>query len=291
MIDFSLHWKQWRIMAADVEFDAFFNEIFADDGSDDEQFEGFDEQDINDVEPVGVEPINDENWVAGDRHPPILNFTGNPGVTKDIDNVTSPLSYFELFIQDDDIQDIVNETNLYARQQLDAKDLSLHSRFKKWVDTNLNEMRKFLAMLIAMALITQSDVSEYWTTNHVTSTPFFGDTMPRDRFMLLLSFIHLNDNNSELDIPRGEEGHNPLFKLGRLYQNILYRFQQHYYPHQSVCIDECMVPWRGNLSFKTYNPDKPNKYGMNGYTICDSDKWLLPEVQVVHRKKQCSPQQ
>ena len=31
-----------------------------------------------------------------------------------------------------------------------------------------------------------------------------------------------------------------------------------------------MIPWRGHLSFKVYNPDKPHKYGIKAYMICDS---------------------
>ena len=30
-----------------------------------------------------------------------------------------------------------------------------------------------------------------------------------------------------------------------------------------------MNPWRGNLAFKVYNPDKPQKYGIKAYMICD----------------------
>ena len=31
-----------------------------------------------------------------------------------------------------------------------------------------------------------------------------------------------------------------------------------------------MVPWRGNLSFRVYNPDKPKKYGIKAYMLCDA---------------------
>ncbi|VDI01309.1 Hypothetical predicted protein [Mytilus galloprovincialis] len=129
-------------------------------------------------------------------------------------------------------------------------------------------MRRFIALLFTMTLVCQLDVSEYWTTDPVTSTPFFRDIMARDRFYLLLTFFHLNNN--ENNIPRGQDGHDPLFKLGTLYHNILHRFQSYYYPGQNLTIDECMVPWRGNLSFKTYNPDKPSKYGLKAYMLCDS---------------------
>jgi hypothetical protein len=33
-------------------------------------------------------------------------------------------------------------------------------------------------------------------------------------------------------------------------------------PHQNISLDEGMIPWRGNLSFRVYSPDKPVKYGI-----------------------------
>ena len=112
----------------------------------------------------------------------------------------------------------------------------------------MSEMKKFFALVIAMGLLTQMDVSEYWTVSPVTATPFFPSVMSRDRFLLLLTFIHLNDNQDY--ILRGTEGHNRLFKLGPLYHRILAQFRSVYSPHQALAIDESFVAWHGNLSFR-----------------------------------------
>ena len=36
-------------------------------------------------------------------------------------------------------------------------------------------------------------------------------------------------------------------------------------------VDAFMILWPGNLSFRTYNPDKPNKYGLKASMLCESD--------------------
>ena len=72
-----------------------------------------------------------------------------------------------------------------------------------------------------MGLVHQLDIKEYWTTDPVTATPFFPSAMPRDRFLSLMTFLHLNDISQYG--PRGQDGYDPLFKLGRLYHKILYR--------------------------------------------------------------------
>jgi hypothetical protein len=41
-------------------------------------------------------------------------------------------------------------------------------------------------------------------------------------------------------------------------------------PHQNISLDEEMIPWRGNLSFRVYSPDKPVKYGIKAYMVSDS---------------------
>ena len=131
-------------MENEANFDGFINEFFADEDSDYE-FEGFEENDIDEnIQAAEPLPINPENWVEGDRVPPPLNFNGTQGVNKDLTgyDVTSPITFFELFINDEDLQDTVNQTNLYARQQLDSKNLTQHSRFRKWVDTSIQEMRR-----------------------------------------------------------------------------------------------------------------------------------------------------
>lgn len=96
------------------------------------------------------------------------------------------------------------------------------SRFHKWKDKTTLEIKKFLALIIAMGLVSHIDVSEYWTINPVTATPFFPSVMSRDRFLLILAFF-------------------PLFKLGPFYERMLSRFGTVYKPHQALAIDESMA--------------------------------------------------
>ena len=76
----------------------------------------------------------------------------------------------------------------------------------------------------------------------------------------------------------------PSTNLG-LYENLIARFLSVWVPHQQLSVDEGMIPWRGNLSFWVYNPDKPHKYGIKVYMVCDSTngycvkfKLYLPKV-------------
>ena len=59
-------------------------------------------------------------------------------------------------------------------------------------------MKAFPALTIAMRLVNQEEIRDYWSTDEVLSTPFFSQIMPRDKFMNILTYFHFcdNDNNN-----------------------------------------------------------------------------------------------
>ena len=144
------------------------------------------------------------------------------GLKTVINNKESPLEYFNLFLCDNDFEFLAQQTNKYAQQFISSVQLyKPHSRCNKWQETNFTDMKKFISLILLMGLVHQLDIKEYWMTDPVTATPFFPSVMPRDRFLSLMTFLHLNDNSQ--CVPRGQDGFNPLFKLGPLYHRILYR--------------------------------------------------------------------
>ena len=132
------------------------------------------------------------SWVS--RHKPGLK-DGVP-----IHVTASPLDTFNHFITEDDFQTMSDETNRYAHQFFEEKPhtLKLNSRFHKWVETTLSEMKVFIAMIVAMGLVVQLDLSEYWKTCDITSTPFVPKCMSRDRFWLITIFFHLANNDDHV---------------------------------------------------------------------------------------------
>ena len=81
-------------------------------------------------------------------------------------------------------------------------------------------------------------------------------------------------------LPRTHPNHNVLGKLGNVYVRILRAFAGVYYPHQFLSLGEGIVPWRGNLAFRVYNPDKPVKYGIKAYMVCDSGNGYCSKIRL-----------
>lgn len=63
-----------------------------------------------------------------------------------------------------------------------------------------------------------------------------------------------------------------MHKVHPVLDYIAKKFKELYQPGQNICIDKGMMLWRGRLSFRVYNPQKPIKYGIKSYILCDSGK-------------------
>ena len=87
--------------------------------------------------------------------------------------------------------------------------------------------------------------------------------MSRNRFQLLLRFINFADNQGADD--------DRLFKVKKLLEILERNVTQCRKPGETVAIDETMVPWRGRLAFRQYNPGKAHKYGLKIYKLCDPE--------------------
>ena len=92
--------------------------------------------------------------------------------------------------------------------------------------------------------------------------------MSRDRFLLVLKFLHLTNNDHQ--VQRGQPGHDKLFKIRKFMVALIKRFQQVYRPAKEISIDESMISYKGRLSFLQYMPKKPVKWGMKAWVLADA---------------------
>ena len=162
--------------------------------SDSERSEG--EGDRSDEENESEEESED-NWVVRGIDTRRLNFTGDQGLRVQLPENLSLSDFFHLLFPDNLFDEIKSQTNKYAREtikSLQRRDrLAQTSRFRSWPENGetSGEIKAFLALVVAMGLVNQEDIRDYWSTDEVLSTPFFSQIMSRDKFMNILSFFHL----------------------------------------------------------------------------------------------------
>ena len=67
---------------------------------------------------------------------------------------------------------------------------------------------------------------------------------------------------------KGKE--DPLYKVRAFVDILNDKFKRYYSPGEYLTIDEGIIPFQGRVRFKVYAPDKPCKWGIKEYVLCDA---------------------
>lgn len=163
---------------------------------------------------------------------------------------------------------LVAETNRYANALiLEKGQLRPSSRLKAWTDTNTSEMRKFLGLLLHMGEFSLPTFEQYWNQSELYNVSFWRNRMSRNRFQLLLRFLHFVNNDLQND--------DRLFKINPVLEHFNKIMEKLYTLKRELCIDESMVLWRGRLIFRQFIKTKSKKYGVKLYELCESSGIVL----------------
>ena len=172
---------------------------------------------------------------------------------------------FGLFFTDYLLRLIVGETNRYAGRCM-SKPPKLGRKHTEWTDVSIPELKTWLGLMLAMGIVQKKGrLGEYWSTHWLTQTPGFNDTMPRNRFLQILRYLHFVDNE-DVSVDKT----NKMWKV----QNVLdfhnKRFRAVYCPHRELSIGETMLKFKGRLSIKQYIKIKPIKWGIKIFTLAEA---------------------
>ncbi|XP_050299757.1 piggyBac transposable element-derived protein 4-like [Anthonomus grandis grandis] len=191
-------------------------------------------------------------------------FSGPQGLKIDLDENSTPLDIFSLIVDDEIISHIVTETNKYAQQKIRSSQKTKGSRINQWTATNNDEIKKFLGLTMWMGLVRLSTLSDYGSTRSIYNLAVPRALMSRNRYQLLLSMVHFNDNKTIVPGKR-------LGKIKPLVDILKRKFQNLFCPGEFIVIDETLVPWRGRLIFRQYIPNKAHRYGIKLFKLCSVD--------------------
>lgn len=213
-------------------------------------------------------PGADEEWCDIEEEPPMFDFLPQK-VGLNIQGELTVEYLVNLFFSENFLNIVAQQTNLYANQEIQKTPVTRSSRKKRWVETNANEMRVFLGTLLHMGPCTFPTIEHYWSQNIMYKMPFWGQVISRNRFQLLLRFLHFADNSLNATTE------DRLFKIRPVLNHFNKLMQEQYVPNKHLCIDESMVLWRGRLFFRQYIKNKKHKYGVKLYELCESNGMVL----------------
>ena len=200
--------------------------------------------------------------------------TGEERILVPIPRNPTAQDFFKLYITDQIIDRIVVQTNIYAQQFIEQHQYNLrpHSLVHQWKATDRAEILTLLAVVILMGGVHKPRFAMYWSTDSLISTPIFSQIISRDRFLILMRFLHFLDNNN---INLADPVQDKLYKVREVVNMIEESCFQVFSPGKDVSIDESLVPFKGRLSFQQYIKSKRARFGIKLYQLCTSNGILL----------------
>ncbi|CAK9809611.1 PiggyBac transposable element-derived protein 4 [Anthophora plagiata] len=180
--------------------------------------------------------------------------------------IKEPLDFFKLFFTNELMNEIVNETNNYARKKLEGRTLLPHSMWQTWHSVTIDEMWAFIGVIINMGTMPLANLQEYWSRNDVSFIPFYSNKFTRKRFCQIFWMLHVKT------IPTQNAGPRTRLQLVSSFLDCINsKFLKYFTPGEEICVDESTIKFKGRISFITYNPKKPTKWGIRVYTMADAN--------------------
>lgn len=212
-----------------------------------------------------------ERWLPGnDFVPNVHNFTAQSGIQVNTDGF-SMLDYYRLFFTDELVNSLVTETNRYADEQIRRNANRGHrrrSRDHQWVPVTPEEMHCFFGITFLTGITKRPSTQLYWSKDPLYLTPAFSAAMNRDRYMLILKFLHFSNN---AQAPNAQDpNRDRLYKIRPIIDYLNNKFQTVYTPYENIALDETLLLWKGRLSFRQYMPLKRSRFGVKIYNLCEA---------------------
>jgi len=201
-------------------------------------------------------------WKTASTQPKELVFDdAGSGIVPHKISGTREIDFFTFFFDEEIILSITEETNAFYHIQGQKTLISPQSRSHLWKDVSMSEMYVFLALTMLMPFANKRTIKEYWQTGNTIPTPIFGKHMGRNRYSLILQYMHFS--------PNIERPPNPSYKLGKVMVRLQEKISSVFKPHRKLNIDESLVLFRGRIHFRQFIPSKRSRFGMKVFVLCD----------------------
>lgn len=205
-----------------------------------------------------------EDYGSTDKRCTAFPFTGNPGIKVEIQDYNDLYELFKLYVTDELVENIVEQTNKYAEQFLGYRPLRAFSRYRAWKPTDRDEIFVLLAFYILLGLIWKPVVDKYYTRKPIFSTPGFANLIPLSRLKLGNRFLHFADNATSTNRPK------KLQKIWPIIDYLSKRFVDVYTPSKEVSVDESLLLWKGRLSFMQFIRINRARFGIKSYILSEA---------------------
>ena len=148
---------------SDNDFDGY-----VDDSDHEQNVESDHEQNIEELGIGGESEITEASV-----HVDLPQYTYSAGCNHQCTDAT-PYEFFQMLVTDDILDNIVEQTNVYANQFISSHSLAPRSRVHGWARASFTrqELEKFISLIIVMGLVNLPTLEDHW----VTAWPYCSQT-------------------------------------------------------------------------------------------------------------------
>jgi len=204
-----------------------------------------------------------------------------PGPTSHARDASTELEAYLKIMDIDIIDEIVKCTNKYM-QGIRHK----FARESRCTETSRSEIMALLGLLYLIGTKKghHTSVRELWTADG-TGVQIFRACMSYDRFLFLLRCIRFDD----LQTRPGRRQTDKLAPIRTILDIFVKNCQKCYNTSEFTTIDEMLHPFRGHCSFSQYMPNKPAKYGVKIFALCDAKTFYCSNLEIYCGKQPPGP--
>ena len=180
----------------------------------------------------------------------------------------SPRKFFELFMSRAAIETILLHTN--------TKILSIQESYPGQnftYTTTAEEIYALMGVLLFAGVTKNSLLPIEDLFSEMYAPPLFRATMTAARFKFLINCLRFDKwELRRAGKPRPEDN---FVHVRELWNTVLQACHENYVPSTQLCVDETMLRFYGRCAFRTYEPRKPDKYGLKVISMTDSKSFYF----------------
>ncbi|KAL4153044.1 hypothetical protein QTP88_000877 [Uroleucon formosanum] len=169
-----------------------------------------------------------------------------------------------------------------------GKDKSIWYIPRAALDTNIEEMKAVFGLLYMAGVMKSShqNLSDLWARDG-TGVDFFRSTMCLTRFQFILRALRFDDITTRNE----RRSMDKLAPIRNIFNGFVQKYQENYVVGEYTTIDEMLESFRGRCNFHQYIRNKPAKYGIKIFALCDARKFYTLNMEVYAGKQPDGPYQ
>ena len=134
---------------------------------------------------------------------------------------------------------------------------------------SVDDLKAFLGLCKIRGVIKGRDnpLCSFWENSY--GRKIFSEAMARNKFQQVLRYIRFDDKATRTQRRDSDK----FAAIRELWESVILNYQKVFFPHANVTIDEQVFPCRSRCPFRQYMPQKPAKFGIKFWLICDVDTY------------------